>query len=580
MVSLIWFVQFLNSGMYKSMLDLLPIVLLTTALFLRKGRMIKKSNASEGNEAATRFAYSTHGRYYQSSGFRSIIYIDDSDYHSGLLFLKAIDSLNFRVTIRFSFSRISHARAERVLKNLLAERKSELRLIGGRNSILSGTLARHVNSLREMSRRLLNNGNSIYDGRFSFRVEDEHPVPLMRDMERFRSVMSLMGFSMKSGQSQCRNRIEEFSSLRGNPGRKYLVDSRHISETMPVFFENKPVETGIMAGLDDDTEKPVFIDVFNENSFNIMVFGETGSGKSFFTKLILKRTLVGRRADSVIVFDPLNEYFCSMFEDDCLEVRINEGEYIDPFEEFEVTNENISLISSMLTDFPSEGAVTQTHISQLIREYIKSGKRPELPELLRYLNENIEDVSLRMSLSESEQALFARRINLGMEKTRPVLILKFGKMLGESLNRAMILSLYGMMMRTRTDPDKRKLILLDEAHLITASPAGRRVLGSIVRHSRHYRTSVINVTQNFSDFIVDSETESILLNSSSTFIFRTREEIDWKKASGTGFAAELEPAYLMGGMKDPYSECYYTHSGKVRRLRIICTEKEKNNIER
>lgn len=530
------------------------------------------------NVMKSKFIYSSYGKYYLSDRFKAIVYINDSNYNSGPLYLKALDSLDFRIMAIFSFKRINDNKAKRILKSLLAERKSELRLISGKNSILAETLTRHIDSLTAITGRFKQTEEKIYNAHLTFRIEDKHPVSLMKGLERFKAIMSLLGFSILAERNHSRKVIGEFSSLAHNPGRNYLVDSHHIAEILPVFFEGIPIKGGILAGLDDDTEKPFFIDIFNRNSFNITIFGETGSGKSFFSKLILRRYGNSGKIDHAIIFDPLDEYFCTLFNNRCVELRINAGEYIDPFEEFTETNDSISVISSMIADFTEED-ITGTQIAYHVRDYAKIADAPNMPDLLEFLSKRITESSFQTKILEIKETLFSKKIFIDISEGLPILILKFGNMLGETLQKAMTLSLYNIMLRTRKNPEKKKLILIDEAHLITASTTGRKMLASIVRHSRHFKTSVMNVTQNFSDFTADLQAESIVLNSGSAFIFRTKEEINIRKSLGTHSAALLEPAFLMGGARDPYSECYFINSGTVKRLRVICTENEKIKID-
>ena len=58
----------------------------------------------------------------------------------------------------------------------------------------------------------------------------------------------------------------------------------------PFLFESRG--SGIIIGNEYLTGNPVFFDPYPMSSHNILVMGETGSGKSFFSKILLTRMIV------------------------------------------------------------------------------------------------------------------------------------------------------------------------------------------------------------------------------------------------------------------------------------------------
>ncbi len=74
----------------------------------------------------------------------------------------------------------------------------------------------------------------------------------------------------------------------------------------PLLFESRG--SGIIIGNEDLTGNPVFFDPYPMSSHNILVMGETGSGKSFFSKILLTRMIVLGYVSRILVLDVLGEY--------------------------------------------------------------------------------------------------------------------------------------------------------------------------------------------------------------------------------------------------------------------------------
>lgn len=74
----------------------------------------------------------------------------------------------------------------------------------------------------------------------------------------------------------------------------------------PILFEFQ--RDGIILGNDDLTGNPVAFNPYSMSSHNVLIMGETGSGKSFFSKLLLTRMIIQGYAKRILVMDVLDEY--------------------------------------------------------------------------------------------------------------------------------------------------------------------------------------------------------------------------------------------------------------------------------
>ena len=106
--------------------------------------------------------------------------------------------------------------------------------------------------------------------------------------------------------------------------------------------------------------------------------------------------------------------------------------------------------------------------------------------------------------------------------------------------------------------------MIDESHLFLRNSKDAEIIDMLARNSRHFKTSLVTVTQNIEDYYMNSYSESVLMNSINYFIFRQHGKI--KDRLFLGY--EIDPAALAGGNSSDYSECFYATGTLIRKLKI------------
>ena len=104
-----------------------------------------------------------------------------------------------------------------------------------------------------------------------------------------------------------KNTLPYIASLKKENESKYITTTA-LANIFPFFMNTIVDENGIILGTTKDENKMCILDIFSDKylNSNVCVFGSSGSGKSYFTKLyILKQHLFLKRQ---IIFDPENEY--------------------------------------------------------------------------------------------------------------------------------------------------------------------------------------------------------------------------------------------------------------------------------
>jgi len=89
-------------------------------------------------------------------------------------------------------------------------------------------------------------------------------------------------------------------------GQKRNLDSSSAALTFPFMSSELVQESGILYGVNKSNNSLVILDRFSLNNANSIVFAQSGSGKSYATKVEILRQLM--QGVKVIVIDPEREY--------------------------------------------------------------------------------------------------------------------------------------------------------------------------------------------------------------------------------------------------------------------------------
>lgn len=445
--------------------------------------------------------------YYTNMSHHQLFTLTDADYSDGPKYLGILESLSFPVLIKVVIRPIGERAASSVLGRFIADRKSEIRYRKTMGDSQREKIRRQIRDLENIAYRVGTDRSALVNAFTTFGVSSGHPVKLRESGNNFASLMNMMGLSVDPISYLSSRKLKKTFSPFDSAGKKYLMDTETISTLFPIHFTVIPGKDGVLLGVDDLTEKPVFLDIFAKSSHNVLIFGETGSGKSFFSKVLLMRSVVKGSAEHITILDPLEEYSCKMFPGSCVEI-----------------------------DLENEMAIKgpQKSIDQ------DRNKRISDPEVMIYRTGNLPDDKATCRIGSLLSVIYERM--------------------------------------TRT-PNRRKIILIDEAHLILSNRAALEILSRMIRHSRHFSTSVISVTQNLDDLSKSHLSNVIAENSSSLFIFRSKSVSNAEKMRfGLSSFDGVNTEELMGGKNSPYSECLFLQDNRIRTVRVLSSRYEADLI--
>jgi type IV secretory pathway VirB4 component len=334
-------------------------------------------------------------------------------------------------------------------------------------------------------------------------------------------------------------------------GRDRLVitrnmDTTSLATTFPFTTSELTANEGILYGINEHNDSLVIFDRFTMENANTVVFGKSGSGKSYMVKLEVMRSLMFDT--DVIIIDPESEYesLSHALGGEYIRFHFGSTTKINPFdlslftqtkggeEESELNQKILSLhgffrvVMGRLT--PTEDAILDR---ALILTYKQKGITPDPatqtrePPLMEDLYKSLigmEDPAARSLADRIEKfvkgslvGIFDRQTNIEIRNQLTVFSIR--DLEDELRPIAMYLILDYIWTKVRRDMKKR-ILIVDEAWYMMKYPDSAQFLNSIAKRARKYYLGLTTITQDVEDFLSVDLGKSIIQNSSVQILLK------------------------------------------------------------
>ncbi len=323
------------------------------------------------------------------------------------------------------------------------------------------------------------------------------------------------------------------------------MDTTSLATTFPFTTSELTENEGVLYGLNEHNDSLIIFDRFTLENANTVVFGKSGSGKSYLVKLEIMRSLM---FDSeVIVIDPENEYesLTRALGGEYIQFRFGTTTKINPFdltllthheggEESELNQKILSLhgffrvVMGKLN--PTEDALLDR---ALILTYKQKGITPDPatqnrePPLMEDLYKSLvgmEDVLARGLADRIEKfvkgsmvGIFDQQTNVEIKNHLTVFSIR--DLEDELRPIAMYLILDFIWTKIRRDK-RRRILVVDEAWYMMKYPDSGAFLNSIAKRARKYYLGLTTISQDVEDFLSVDLGRAIIQNSSLQILLK------------------------------------------------------------
>lgn len=311
----------------------------------------------------------------------------------------------------------------------------------------------------------------------------------------------------------------------------YAMDTEALSSTFPFISSTHISKTGILYGINAQNSTPVILDRFELESYNTLIFGQTGSGKSYAAKLELMRHYMLNGKLQVFIIDPMNEFGALTEALGGQVVNVGPGgDAINPMDmdSTGTINEKIErlkiLFKTMFDLSQDENSVLDT---ALLEVYAKT-KNPVLSDL--------------QTAFKSMQNLHARRIeNLlapyvtgtmnflnrqtSVNLNKRLVTFNISGLNEQEFPAMMFLILDYIYGRVRSNLE-RKIVVVDEAWNLMQKNDTAQFIANLSRHTRHYNTGLTLISQTAEDFLTTEQGRVVMKNTAVALLMRHRHVSD------------------------------------------------------
>ena len=317
-----------------------------------------------------------------------------------------------------------------------------------------------------------------------------------------------------------------------------------LSSTFPFVSFDLSSNEGILYGINRHNNSLILFDRFSLENANLVLFGKSGSGKSYTIKLEILRSLM--LGADVIVLDPENEYktLTEAVGGSFFNISLASPNHINPFDlpspredekPEDVLRSNIinlvGLLRIMLGGLtPEEDAIidralAETYAAKDITPDTDPSTWKDRIPLMSDFEQILEGMEGAESLVRRTRKFtkgtfaqfFNQPTNVSMEK--PFAVFGIRDMEDELRPIAMFMLMRFIWNKVRSEL-KRRVLVIDEAWWIMRTEDGASFLFGMCKRARKYWLGVTTITQDVNDFMKSSYGQPIITNSSLQILMK------------------------------------------------------------
>ncbi len=495
-----------------------------------------------------------------------------------------LDSLihfNHNADISYHMHEVDALQALPQLRRKITELESTRRAKMRKGAIIGSDLTDPLDSAIELRDKILRGQEKLFQMSIYVSLRADSLEGLNKTTKMLENALGARLFAIKTARYQ---QLEGLQSVlpRGEDqlGQKRNLDSSSAALAFPFMSSELVQEDGILYGVNNSNNSLVILDRFSLNNANSIVFAQSGSGKSYASKVeILRQLMQGTR---VIVIDPEREYknLTESVEGTYIKLSAKSKEKINPFDLATTahTPEQLSQHIQDLTEVISlmAGGLNQRERAAVDKailkayEEAKDGQPPLLSDLhaaLHGLGQLELNEKLDRYLTGSLAGVLNRPTNIQPDNRLVVFDIKD---LDESLRQIMMMIIANFVQnQVKAKPEKR-ILVIDEGWLLLEHEESARFVAGLVRRARKYYLGVSIISQQANDFL-KSDYGRAIASQSSLRILMHQDTTTIKHVASEFNLSDYEADYLLTcGRGDALIIADQNHVA----VRVVASDKE------
>lgn len=494
-----------------------------------------------------------------------------------------LDSLihfNHSADISYHIHEVDALQALPKLHRKITELESTRRAMMRKGAVIGSEITDPLDSAMELRDKIQRGQEKLFQMSVYISLRAETLEALNKTTKLLENALAARLFNVKTARYQ---QLEALQSIlpRGDDelNQKRNLDSSSAALAFPFMSSELVQEAGILYGVNNSNNSLVILDRFSLNNANGIVFAQSGSGKSYASKVEILRQLM--QGTKVIVIDPEREYknLTKSVNGTYIKLSAKSKEKINPFD-LATTSHSKNDISEHAQDLTEVISLMADGLSArekaaldkaILKIYARARKEPPLLEDLYAELKDLGQLKLRERLekyiSGTLANVFNHQTNIKLDNRLIVFDIKD---LPESLRQIMMMIVANFVQnRVKAKPEKR-LLVIDEGWLLLEHEESARFVAGLVRRARKYYLGVTIISQQANDFLKSDYGRAIASQSSLRILMR-QDTTTIKNVAAEFNLSEYESDYLLTcGRGDALIIADQNHVA----VRVVASEKE------
>lgn len=482
------------------------------------------------------------------------VFISGYPFNASSGWLNSLINFNHNIDISFHIDQVEATAALPKLHRKITELESTKRAMMRSGKIIGPEITDPLESASELRDKILRGQEKLFQVSIYVVITAPSLSELNKTTRLLETALSARLFYTKIARYQ---QLEGLQSVlpRGEDilNQRRNLDSSSVALTFPFMSSELVQESGILYGVNKSNNSLVILDRFSLNNANSIVFAQSGSGKSYATKVEILRQLM--QGTSVIVIDPEREYkkLSESVDGTYIKLSAKSKEKINPFDLATTVHDTNNLAEHIqdltgVIGLMAEGLSKREKaaIDKAIIKVYKSVKNqaPLLEDLYAELH-NLGQLQLcerlEKYISGSLAGVFNSHTNIKLQNRLVIFDIKD---MPKDLRQIMMLIISNFVQnQVKAKPEKR-LLVIDEGWLLLEHEESAQFVAGLVRRARKYYLGVSIISQQANDFL-KSEYGRAIASQSSLRILMRQDTTTIKNVVSEFHLSEYEENFLL-----------------------------------
>lgn len=458
------------------------------------------------------------------------LYISGYPFVASSGWLDSLINFNHDTDISYHVHEVNALHALPKLHRKITELESTKRAMMRAGKIVGSEITDPLESAIELRDKIQRGQEKLFQMSIYVCVRAESLEELNKTTKLLEATMSARLFYSKVARYQ---QLEALQSIlpRGEDQlmQKRNLDSSSAALTFPFMSSELVQESGILYGVNKSNNSLVILDRFSLHNANSIVFAQSGSGKSYTTKVEILRQLM--QGTKVLVIDPEREYkrLSETVDGTYIKLSAKSKEKINPFDLATTLHtkadlsEHVQDLTSVI-DLMVEGLDKREKAAvdkAILKVYKKFKKQPPLLQdlyaQLRELGQLHLCERLEKYITGSSAEIFNAHTNINLDNRLVIFDIKD---MPANLRPIMMLIISNFIQnQIKAKPEKRMLVI-DEGWLLLEHEQSARFIAGLVRRARKYYLGVSFISQQADDFLKSDYGRAIASQSALRILMR------------------------------------------------------------